>query len=165
MRTSKHRYSAVQPVQRANPILEEPVRERKRVLFCLLHPGFPEPESDPAVRGYAKHAARFGCTDIEIVALYSCRLGDPAWLPNMIDRCGPGNDDAIRAAAARADLVVAAWGPLKKWTRRRAEYVTKILAAHRDVYALGGPTADGGPRKPGSAPADAPLRLHAPKAA
>lgn len=107
-------------------------------------------EESEVVVGFAR-AWGAGC--IVVVNLFALRATDPMALLRAPDPMGPGNNDAIAAAAhaARHRAVICAWGSpsngaLAKLVRARAESVVGVLR-NDHLYSLG-TAKDGSPRHP-----------------
>ena len=149
--------------RRLHPVLGG---SRRRLLFCMLNPSTAdEKRDDPTIRRCIGFAQRERFTDLVVVNLFAARATNPADLLGLDDPVGSGNDDAIAQEAARADLVVAAWGnPPSTLARERAGAALRILRRRHDVYRLGSPTARGHPRHPLRLEKSTPLALHAPRA-
>lgn len=125
------------------------VWDRQKPLHCwvMLNPSTADDAvDDPTIRRVASYAWTWGAGGIIVVNLFAFRATAPAELLKADDPVGPGNDDAIRAAVAEAQLVVAAWGANKaiRLNGRRAA-VRALLP--RDTRCIGF-TAGGEPRHP-----------------
>jgi len=69
-----------------------------------------ERRDDPTIRRCIGFARRWGFGGVEIVNLFALRASDPRALRRASDPVGPDNDRHIARVAARATLVVVAWG-------------------------------------------------------
>lgn len=160
MRRAEYRYLLT---RRLHPVLGEPDR---RLLFCMLNPSTADEENDdPTIRRCIGFAERERCSNLVVVNLFGARATKPKDLLYVDDPVGPGNDAVIRQEAARADLIIAAWGdppPKLHSTCQRPRDVLQMLLQHRDVYRLGeDTTAIGNPRHPLFRRGNAPLVVHA----
>lgn len=82
-----------------------------RCLFVMLNPSTASAHVlDPTVTRCHRFALDWGHGSFEVVNIFAHRSTDPRALRTVADPVGPGNNDAILAAADAADLVVAAWG-------------------------------------------------------
>ncbi|MEO1129171.1 MAG: DUF1643 domain-containing protein [Planctomycetota bacterium] len=118
-----------------------------RCCFVALNPSTADAQSnDPTVRRCIGYAQDWGYGSLEVVNIFSLRSTDPAVLRTHPDPVGPGNDRAIRRAASRAALVVAAWGSHGTIGDRDAR-VLRLLRAVCTPMALA-LTAAGQPRHP-----------------
>jgi hypothetical protein len=117
-----------------------------------------ETHDDPTIKRCIDFSRRWGYGSLEVVNLFALRATCPQYLRSSSDPIGPKNDDHIRAAAKRADAVVAAWGVHGGFlSRDRA--VTDLLHSRR-LVALGF-TLAGQPRHPLYVPASArPIDWH-----
>lgn len=114
--------------------------------WIMLNPSrADEVRDDPTIRRCTGFARQWGFGSMVVVNLFAFCTADPAELRRVDDPVGPGNDDAIRAGASRADIVVAAWGRHGALRGRDAD-VTKMVQGH-DVRALGR-NLDGSPTHP-----------------
>ena len=120
------------------------------LVFCMLNPSTAtDALDDPTIRRCKGFAQSWGFSHLEIVNLFAMRSTDPKGIYGAhahVSMGGQANDDAIKAAAGRSDMFVAAWGVHGK-LHRRDRAVLAILRDLCDVYALG-TTADGSPRHP-----------------
>ena len=119
-----------------------------RVCFLMLNPSTADAATtDPTVERCLRFARSWGAGEVEVVNLFALRSTDPQALYHHADPVGPGNDDAIAAAAACATTVVAAWGvhgALHGWGEAVA---AALRAAGVRLMALG-QTKEGPPRHP-----------------
>jgi hypothetical protein len=120
------------------------------VLFVMLNPSTADADiDDPTIRRCVGFAKSWGYLGIEVVNLFGLRATHPAELYAHTDPVGPGNDDAVRAAAWRAGLIVAGWGAHGSRHRGRVARVLSILGAPmRPVHAIGHTGAMGEPKHP-----------------
>lgn len=100
---------------------------------------------DPTVRRCVRFAQDWGFGALEVVNLFALRSTDPHALRTHPRPVGTRNDDALLAAAASADLVVAAWG-VHGTLADRGSTVRALLREHR-LHHLA-TTRDGHPRHP-----------------
>ncbi|MBI4081716.1 MAG: DUF1643 domain-containing protein [Candidatus Lambdaproteobacteria bacterium] len=123
-------------------------RRGGRVAFILLNPNTADAERDDAtIRRCLGFARGWGHGSLEVVNLFAWCAPRPALLRLAPEPVGPGNDAALRQAAARADRVVAAWGVHGAWRGRDAE-VLALLAAEGVTVECFGFTKCGAPRHP-----------------
>lgn len=81
------------------------------VLFVMLNPSTADDRlDDPTVRRCIGYAREWGYGDLAVCNLFAYRATDPKQLYTCPDPVGPDNDRHIIEQAARAQLVVAAWG-------------------------------------------------------
>ena len=121
-------------------------RDLGRVVFVMLNPSTADSMmNDPTVTrciGFALDH-RFG--SLVVLNLFAYRSTDPKTLAKVKDPVGKLNDEWIIREAARADLVVAAWGTFPK-AHKRASQVRDIL--HPRTFHCLGTTLDGSPKHP-----------------
>lgn len=99
-----------------------------RICWIMLNPSTAtEQETDPTVERTLRFARSWGHSAAEVVNVFALRSTDPKRLREMDDPVGPGNDEAIVAAAEAADLVVVAWG-VHAVLRNREQEVAELLA-------------------------------------
>jgi hypothetical protein len=109
---------------------------RPRVCFCMLNPSTADAHRlDPTVRRCLGFAHAWGFGALEVVNIFALRSTDPAGLRAVNDPVGPGNDAAIRRAARRSALVIAAWGAHGALLDR-GERVLTMLQQLGPVHAL-----------------------------
>lgn len=119
-------------------------RGDERCLFVMLNPSTADgTENDPTIRRCIGFAMGWGFGGIEVVNLFAVRSTDPGEIAYG-ETVGPLNDEHIAAAAARASLIVVAWGAGPKAKggrvamRYRARLVVRMLAAyHLELFCLG----------------------------
>lgn len=117
-----------------------------RVLFVMLNPSTADGEKDdPTIRRCMGFASDAGFGGMSVVNLYGWRATDPKKLNEVEDPIGQGNDTAIVEEAARADIVVVAWGAVAN-NRFRMKQVLELLMPRR-ILCLG-VTKEGAPRHP-----------------
>ncbi|MCL4413193.1 MAG: DUF1643 domain-containing protein [Actinobacteria bacterium] len=120
----------------------------QRVCFVMLNPSTADAATtDPTVERCLRFARLWGAGEVEVVNLFALRSTDPRALYNHADPVGPGNDDAIAAAAACATTVVAAWG-VHGALHGRGEAVSATLQRAGVRLVALGQTKDGHPRHP-----------------
>lgn len=120
----------------------------EHVLWVLANPSTADAyQDDPTMRRCQSFARRWGYDAIEVGNIFGFRSTDPHGLDDVPDRIGPENDTHLLQMAARASLVIAAWGvgTGAPWFAERAARVREMLGAR--LYCLG-TTASGSPRHP-----------------
>jgi hypothetical protein len=116
-------------------------------LFVMLNPSTADDaHDDPTLRRCIGFARRWRLDGVEVVNLYALRATDPRDLFAARAPVGPDNDAAIAAAAARAALIVVAWGAHGERDPDRVARVVELLRAHR--LACLGVNRGGTPRHP-----------------
>lgn len=101
---------------------------RPSVCWVMLNPSTADEETnDPTVERCSRRALSWGYGAIEVVNLFALRSTDPKYLARHADPVGPGNDEAILAAARGAGLVICAWGEHGN-LGRRGRTVSSLLA-------------------------------------
>lgn len=138
-----------------------------RMLFVMLNPSTADAiDEDPTIRRCIGFAKREKCEQIEVVNLFAYRATDPRELlkHGLVDSIGVHNRHYIRAAAARADIIVYAWGahPAAKMPAGGACMEARVRCwidwvSSPPVQCLG-LTKHGSPRHPLYLPANAPLQ-------
>ena len=136
----------------------------RAVTFIMRNPSATDAEQDdPTIRRCVGFASGWECGWLYIVNVSPLRATDPA---NLL-RAGPEPEEiwlenlqAIRDAAARSDLVVAAWG-IHGQAEGRAARVLAALDGNIDIHCLG-TTRDGHPRHPLYVPAATKLAMFEP---
>jgi hypothetical protein len=101
-----------------------------RVNFVMLNPSTADAfVLDRTVRRCWGYALAWGMGSLAVTNCFALRSPDPKDLKRHECPVGPGadNDEAIVAAAAAADLVVAAWGAHAVYLNREAQ-VRRLLA-------------------------------------
>jgi len=120
----------------------------KRVCFAMLNPSTADAAvTDPTVERCLRFARLWGAGAVEVVNLFALRSTDPKALYRHVDPVGPGNDEALLAAATGATTVVAAWGVHGALRGRDVQVMTVLRQANVRLMALGR-TKDGHPRHP-----------------
>ena len=119
-----------------------------RCAFLMLNPSTAtELVLDPTVTRCMRAAQSWGYGSAEIINLFGYRATDPSQLRHVKDPVGVGNDIAILAAAADAELVVAAWGVHGAFGARE-DHVVDLLAGKGFQLSCLGVTKSGAPRHP-----------------
>jgi hypothetical protein len=120
--------------------------ELPRVNFLMLNPSTADAfVLDPTVRRCVAFAKAWGAGTLEVTNSFALRSTDPAGLKTVADPVGPGNDEAILAAAKAADIVVVAWGVHAK---ERGLFVRHLLREHQIKVMTLRLTKQGAPAHP-----------------
>lgn len=126
-----------------------------RCCFVMLNPSAADATTDdPTVRRCASFAGSWGYGGVDVVNVFGLRATVPAALRYADDPVGPGNDEAVLAAARDAGLVVAAWGDHGAW-RGRDVVVRRMLEEAGTVLSCLRLTKRGHPGHPLYVPARA----------
>lgn len=114
-------------------------------LWVMLNPSTADEWAlDPTLRRCEAFSRGLGLDGFEVVNLFALRSTDPAGLSAVSDPVGPGNDDAIRRAVARAGIVLVGWGAHPLAVPRAAAFLRTV---DRPVFCLG-VTKSGAPKHP-----------------
>jgi hypothetical protein len=122
-------------------------------------------ENDATIRKLIGFAQRHAWSEFTVVNKFAYRATDVNELRNAVDPIGPDNNNHILTAMAGADIIVVAWGRLKKlplplWRRWRYVHETALLLG-KPLYCLG-TCDDGHPRHPVMLGYDTPLEIWEP---
>lgn len=81
------------------------------IVWCMLNPSTATASaSDPTLARVVGFSRRWGAGGVKVVNLFALRTADPRDLETDQNPVGPGNDDAIAAAAQSTGEVIVAWG-------------------------------------------------------
>jgi hypothetical protein len=117
-------------------------------LFVMLNPSTADATvDDPTIRRCVGFARDWGYGRLHVVNLFGLRATDPKALRSHEDPVGPDNDSAILRAAARCELIVAAWGAHGSHLDRNRAVWDLLGAAGLAVFCLG-TTEQGHPKHP-----------------
>lgn len=123
------------------------IRDR-RVAFLMLNPSTAtESKNDPTVRRCIYFAMRWGAEWLDVINLFALRATDPRELRGGVPPIGPDNDAHLDEVAARAGLVLCAWGRHGAFLGRGDEVRTRLIGAGIKLYHFGENT-DGTPKHP-----------------
>jgi len=125
----------------------------KRACFALLNPSTANStDDDPTVRRCIQFAIDFGCGALDVINLFAWRATDPRQLMRgtIAAMIGPDNDNAIGRVAAKASVVIAAWGAMPYL---HSHLTPRALAVERQLRGIGALhalklTKDGHPSHP-----------------
>ena len=113
------------------------------MVFVGLNPSTAdESKDDPTTRRCIRFAQDWGFARLELVNVFAYAATAPAELRAALDPVGSRNLEAVSGAAARADLVVCAWG--NDGLGPQADDLLELVAR---PYCLG-TTLRGAPRHP-----------------
>ncbi len=105
------------------------------LLLVMLNPSTAdEYANDPTVERCERRARMLGFDGLIVVNLFAWRATDPADMLAAAEPAGMENDETILACAARAAMIICAWGKDGGHRGRDGE-VTKLLASYC-LYAL-----------------------------
>jgi hypothetical protein len=115
-----------------------------RLVVIGLNPSTADEHADdPTIRRCIGFARSWGCGGLHVVNAYALCSTHPRRLDEALDPVGPGNDDALRAAAALPRAIhLAAWG--SHCTPERARDVAAMFPALQALRV----TAAGAPGHP-----------------
>jgi hypothetical protein len=123
-------------------------------VFVMLNPSTADAErDDPTIRRCIGLTRAWGFGRLEVVNLFGYRTPHPTVLAAAADPVGPENDVHVLQAAARGDLVVAAWGNAGAILQRGALMLPHLVSAARLPLQCLGQTRTGHPRHPLYVPA------------
>lgn len=120
----------------------------KRVNFVMLNPSkADEMKNDPTVERCERRARLLGFGAFEVTNIFAWRDTDPHAMRRAAHPIGPLNDRVLADAAARADMVIAAWGVHGAHRGRGTEVQTLLQTGGGALHHLGLSKA-GHPRHP-----------------
>lgn len=120
----------------------------KRVLFVMLNPSrATEVQNDPTVERCERRARALGFGAFQVTNIFAWRETDPHKMRRVPDPVGPDNDAMIRAGAAWADQIIAAWGTHGAHLDR-GPIVARLLRATGQPLLTLGLTKHGHPKHP-----------------
>ena len=117
------------------------------ILWIMLNPSTADDlgNNDPTIERCEKRSVAWGFNRMEVVNLFGFRATDPRALRVAADPVGPGNDEAVFAAADRADLILCGWGTEGR-LRSRSNDMLALLTT-RPLHCIGR-TRQGEPAHP-----------------
>ena len=105
--------------------------------FLMLNPSTAdELKLDPSCTRARNYAAQWNFGALVVTNLYGWRATDPGAMKAARDPVGRGNDQAILAAARRADLVVCAWGNHGLHQGRAEQVLHRLRKAGVQLHVL-----------------------------
>lgn len=111
---------------------------RIRALFVMLNPSTADGESDdPTIRSCVRLSKELSFGSIEVVNLFSYRSSSPKSLLEVDDPIGSNNDNCIRAAVKRCDLIICAWGAHQMAIDRGNTVMSEIRFERPAVFCFG----------------------------
>lgn len=133
----------------------------QRVLWVMLNPSTADAmHDDNTIRAIRRLTNAWGYMRFDVGNIYALRSRDPSALWTAVDPRGPKNFWHVREMAARAQLIVAAWGAHARADDAAA--MTQLLTKYDDVWCLGR-NANGSPKHPLFTRTDTPRALYAPR--
>jgi hypothetical protein len=136
----------------------------RTVLWVMLNPSTADENVlDPTLRRCENFTRAWGYHGFEVCNLFAYRSTDPDALPDVAcDIIGnPQNDEAIRTAGERNDLIVVGWGS-HKVAGERAKTVAAMLSRMKRTMRCLGTNQDGSPWHPLYIAASTPLKVWQP---
>lgn len=121
---------------------------RPVALWIMLNPSTADEfQLDPTLKRCQGFSLAWGYPNFEVCNLFGLRSTDPAGIYQAADPVGPGNDEAILDAAARANLIVVGWGNHGTHLGRNLDVRQLLAGAGHQVKCLG-LTKTGQPKHP-----------------
>lgn len=109
-----------------------------RVLFVMLNPSTASEErNDPTVARCEARARALGFGGLAVANLFAWRATRPADLRRAAHPIGPGTDRHLLEDAARADLLICAWGNHGALHGRGAEVLRLLVSRGHALHHLG----------------------------
>jgi hypothetical protein len=122
--------------------------KKPRALLVMLNPSTADGRQDDAtIRSCVRLLSGLGYGSMEVVNVFGYRATKPDELLKVDDPCGPKNEDCVKAAIGRCDIVIAAWGA---WPPAEAAsvYIRNAVSAARPAMFCFGRTQSGAPKHP-----------------
>ena len=123
--------------------------EKGRVCWVMLNPSTADAEKDDAtIRRCLGFTEQFGMGELVVVNLFAFRTTFPKELAGVADPVGPENEEFVLHELKSSDLVIVAWGVLKRPLPSQAEtMIGKIQKGASRLWCLQ-KTKDGHPHHP-----------------
>lgn len=121
---------------------------KPRALLVMLNPSTADARKDDAtIRSCVRLLTGLGYGSMEVVNVFGYRATKPDELLAASDPTGPANEDHVRRAIARCDIVIVAWGA---WPPAEAAsvYIRNAVRAVRPAMFCFGKTQSGAPKHP-----------------
>ena len=112
--------------------------QRGTILWVMLNPSRADHlgNNDPTIERCERRSVAWGFQRMEVVNLFALRSPYPKALRQAADPVGPLNDTGIAEAAARASMILCAWGANGALRGRSGEVIRTLLAG-RTLHCLG----------------------------
>jgi len=119
------------------------------VNFLMLNPSTADATSnDPTIERCSRRVLSWGFDGIVVTNLFAWRSTSPTVLKHLDDPIGPGNNQAIKEAAAECALVICAWGKDGDLNNRSSAILPALLRNFPDKVAFLRRCKDGQPEHP-----------------
>lgn len=131
-------------------------RTQRWALWVMLNPSTADAEvDDPTIRRCIGYCIRWQIPGFDVANLFAWRTTKPAGLRLAADPVGPENDQHLLQLAARADIIMLAWGATAEAPRwkARADHVMQLLWPYNNRFRVLGWTKGGSPNHPLMMPA------------
>ncbi len=135
--------------------------KKPRALLCMLNPSTADAkQGDPTIRSCVRLLSALGYGSFEVVNVFGHRATNPKELGHTHDYVGEANDNVIKSASKRCDVVVCAWGahPL---AHDREFYLKTALGSGKPALYCFGKTKSGAPKHPLYIKTGTPLEIYA----
>lgn len=127
-------------------------REGFTAVFIMVNPSTADAfRDDQTIKKVVGFARKYGWNKVIVVNLFAYRATRVKELATVRDPVGEENDDYIRRAFEKADIIVAAWGRSSKFPpffRGRYLEVCNMVPSRKKLHSLGDPCQDGHPKHP-----------------
>jgi hypothetical protein len=124
-------------------------RQQPWMLWVMLNPSTADgAQNDPTVRRCIGYANRWRIPGFDVANLYAFRTPYPNGLWSVDDPVGPDNDQYLLELAARADIIMLAWGANPGPKKERGGQVMDLLWPYVKRFRVLGWTKHGEPNHP-----------------
>jgi hypothetical protein len=121
---------------------------KPRALVIMLNPSTATAEVDDAtIRALVRLLDALSYGSYEVVNIFAFRATDPRAIATVDDPVGPYNEDVIRSAIGRCDIVICAWGAHSAVGDRAIPVINEIRSRRPAAYCFG-LTKSGAPKHP-----------------
>lgn len=122
--------------------------KKPRALLVMLNPSTADARQDDAtIRSCVRLLSGLGYGSMEVVNVFGYRATKPDELLKADDPAGPMNEEHVKRAIGRCDVVIFAWGA---WPHADAAsiYIRNAVRAERPAAFCFGRTQSGAPKHP-----------------